>query len=155
MTVSIGAGTNMGRRNQFVCGEWATQGAVTYTRALAIGAGCLVTSEHYFDVVGTFKLCNGSRIGGCRSQFWTHGPGSYERDISIGERCYIGTGVIFGPGSAVSDNTIVAMGSVVTKSFTERNAMIAGQPARIVKTDYDWKTKLPVVGTSAKPEGSS
>jgi acetyltransferase-like isoleucine patch superfamily enzyme len=139
MSMRIGAGANMGHRNQFICGEWAKDDQ--YARRLVIGAGCLVTSEHYFDVAGAFDLGDGSWIGGCRSQFWTHGPGADDRDISIGQRCYLGSGVMFAPGAAIGDNTIVAMGSVVTRTFAERDVMVAGQPARVVRTQYDWKTK--------------
>jgi len=41
----------------------------------------------------------------------------------------------------IQDQLIVAMGSVVTRTFAERDVMVAGQPARVVRTQYDWKTK--------------
>jgi len=139
MKVSIKRGAQIGNGNKFACGQWSAKGG--YARRLDIGENCLITGDHYFDVAGSFSLGNQSWIGGVRSQFWTHGPGSYERDIRIGERCYIGSGVMFAPGSSVGDNTIVALGSVVTKPFQDRDVMLAGQPAKIVRENYDWKAK--------------
>ena len=101
----------------------------------------MITSNHYFDVVGAFVLGNNSWIAGTGSQFWTHGAGVQERNITIGEHCYLGSAVRFAPGSSVGDNCIVGLGSVVTKKFNSNNAMIAGHPARIIRENYDWKTK--------------
>ena len=101
----------------------------------------MITSNHYFDVAGTFVLGNNSWIAGIGSQFWTHGAGVQERNITIGERCYLGSAVRFAPGSSVGDNCIVGLGSVVTKEFNSNNAVIAGHPAKIIRENYDWKTK--------------
>lgn len=144
MQITIDRGAWIGNDNSFLCGAWSTSerfNAAGYERRLRIGEGAIINGEHYFDVVGSFSLGSESWIGGVRSQFWTHGPGASERNITIGNRCYVGSGVMFAPGSAIGDNCIVAIGSVVTKSFTDQNALIAGQPARVVRTDYDWKAK--------------
>ena len=45
----------------------------------------------------------------------------------------------FAPGSAIGDNVIVAMGSVVTKKFDVSRAMLGGVPATVLKKDYDWR----------------
>jgi acetyltransferase-like isoleucine patch superfamily enzyme len=112
-----------------------------YNRYLQIGANTLITSQHHFDVVGSFVIGNHSWIAGCGSQFWTHGAGAHERNISIGERCYIGSAVRFALGSSVGNNNIVGLGSVVTTKLNTENAIIAGQPSKIVKENYDWKTQ--------------
>ncbi len=49
------------------------------------------------------------------------------------------TGVSILKGATIFDNSIVAFGSIVTKSFTETNVIIAGIPAKIVKTNINWK----------------
>ncbi|MBZ4646317.1 MAG: capsular polysaccharide synthesis enzyme [Clostridia bacterium] len=54
-------------------------------------------------------------------------------DIIIGERCWIGMNSMILPGVELGNNTIVGAGSIVTKSFTEGNLIVAGNPARIVK----------------------
>jgi len=142
MKVEIGAGASIGDRNTFSCGFWTEQEQYrnkNYTRSLQIGANTLITSRHYFDVAGSFVLGDGSWIAGIGSQFWTHGAGVIDRDIRIGRDCYLGSAVRFAPGSAVGDNVIVAMGSVVTKKFDVTEAMIGGVPATVLKKNYDWK----------------
>jgi len=147
MKIEIGEGSSIGNRNTFSCGFWTTQEQYrdkNYARSMQIGANTLITSGHYFDVTGLFDLGEGSWIAGIGSQFWTHGAGVVDRDIRIGRNCYLGSAVRFAPGSAVGDNVIVAMGSVVTKKFDISKAMIGGVPATVLKKDYDWKLEKSV-----------
>ncbi len=149
MSLSIVA-SSIGDSNTFRCGEWTTEdkhGAGDYKRRLRVDEGCLVTSRHYFDVAGSLTIGRGTWIAGIGSQFWTHGAGSAERDIQIGENNYIGSAARFAPGSAIGDNNLVAMGSVVTKRFGARN-LIGGVPALAIRESYDWKTR----GSSAEHE---
>jgi len=55
--------------------------------------------------------------------------GSYEK-IEIGEDCWLGNGAII--MNAVADQTIVAAGSVVNKSFASAS-IIGGNPAQLLK----------------------
>lgn len=55
------------------------------------------------------------------------------KDIKIGKYCWIGMGSIVLPGVELGDYTIVAAGSVVTKSFTEGFQVIGGNPAKVLK----------------------
>jgi acetyltransferase-like isoleucine patch superfamily enzyme len=55
-------------------------------------------------------------------------------DTYIGRNCFIGAHSIILPGIRVGDGCIVATGSVVTKDV-EANTIVAGNPARVVKTD--------------------
>ena len=140
MKIEIGEGASIGNRNTFSCGFWTTQEQYqnkSYARFLQIGANTLITSGHYFDVAGSW-------IAGIGWQFWTHGAGVTDRDVRIGRDCYLGSAVRFAPGSAVGDNVIVAMGSVVTKKFDISKAMIGGVPATVLKKDYDWKLEKSV-----------
>ncbi len=142
MKVEIGAGASIGHRNTFSCGFWTTQERYQgkdYARALRIGADTLITSGHYFDAVGLFVLGDGSWIAGLGSQFWTHGAGVSNRNVHIGRDCYLGSAVRFAPGTAIGDNVIVALGSVVAKKFDVSKVMIGGAPATVLKKDYDWK----------------
>lgn len=70
--------------------------------------------------------------------------GSKERDpqysmnspIIIGENVWIGTNARICKGVTIGDNAIIAACSVVTKDVPA-NAIAAGNPAKIVKTDID------------------
>jgi maltose O-acetyltransferase len=53
--------------------------------------------------------------------------------ISIGKNCWIGGGSVICPGITIGDNCVVAAGSVVTKHVPS-NSVVAGNPARIVRT---------------------
>jgi len=144
MSITIKKGASIGKRNTFSCGWWTKDEeakSANYDRSLRIGANTMITSEHHFDAVGAFSLGDNSWIAGYGSQFWTHGAGVRERNVSIGEGCYLGSAVRFAPGSSVGDNVIVALGSVVTKQFTTANCVVAGQPAKITKENYDWKNQ--------------
>lgn len=55
------------------------------------------------------------------------------KDIEIGRNCWIGMNTVILPGVILGDHTIVGAGSIVTKSFSEGNCIIAGNPAKIVR----------------------
>ena len=54
-------------------------------------------------------------------------------DIVIGEKCWLGMNSVILPGVQLGDNTVVAAGAVVTKSFEEGNCIIGGVPAKVIK----------------------
>lgn len=54
-------------------------------------------------------------------------------ETRIGSYCWIGMNSMILPGVILGDNTIVASGSVVTKSFPEGNCIIGGVPAKKIK----------------------
>lgn len=54
--------------------------------------------------------------------------------IVIGNNCFVGEKAVLLYGIELADNIIVAAGSVVTKSFSESNIIIGGNPARKIGT---------------------
>jgi len=58
------------------------------------------------------------------------------RPVVIGRNVWIGTAAIILRGVTIGDNAVVAAGSVVTKSVPA-NAVVAGNPAKIIKTLED------------------
>ena len=56
--------------------------------------------------------------------------------IIIGENCWIGQNVRICKGVSIGDNSVVAACSVVTKDVPA-NCVVAGNPAKVVKTDID------------------
>lgn len=56
------------------------------------------------------------------------------KEVRIGDYTWIGMGAIILPGVSLGPRTIVGAGSVVTKSFPDGYCVIAGNPARLIKT---------------------
>lgn len=142
MKVSINKKVSIGHQNKFICGYWVLQNQYkefNYSRTLHIEQSALITSNHYFDITGTFILGERSWIAGTESQFWTHGAGAQNRTIKIGNDCYIGSAVRFAPNTSIGNNSLVALGSVVSNQFQNENVLIGGVPARILKENYNWK----------------
>lgn len=60
------------------------------------------------------------------------------KSIKIGNHVWIGTRAIILKGVTIGDNAIIAAGSVVTKDVPH-NTIVAGVPAKIIKTNINWK----------------
>lgn len=54
--------------------------------------------------------------------------------IKLGNNCFIGENSTILYGCDLGENTIVAAGSVVTKSFPDGNVVIGGNPAKVICT---------------------
>ena len=111
-------------------------------QGIKIGKNCniccnIMTPEPYLISIG-----NNVTIAG-NVQFVTHDNSINKIDgncanlfgyINIGHNCFIGQNSLLMYGISLADNIIVAAGSVVTKSFDEKNIIIAGNPARKIST---------------------
>ena len=69
--------------------------------------------------------------------------------ITIGNNSFIGARSVIMYGVELADNTIVAAGSVVTKSFLEGNIVIGGNPARVIGTWEKLRSKVEIYGNNA------
>lgn len=54
------------------------------------------------------------------------------KPIVVGNNVWVGTGAIILPGVELADGIIVGAGSVVTKSFSDPDVIIAGVPAKLL-----------------------
>ncbi|MCF6243898.1 MAG: hypothetical protein L3J43_02545 [Sulfurovum sp.] len=144
-SLTIKEGTSIGSGNVFRCGKWVTDTNAThinFLHTMHIGKAVTITNKHYFDLAGLIDIGDGSWVAGYASQFWTHGGEKSDNDIIIGKNCYLGSAVRFAPGSMLANNSLVGMGSVVTKKFKKENIMIAGAPAVMKKENFDWQKDL-------------
>ncbi len=66
-------------------------------------------------------------------------------DVIIGNHVWIGLNCTFLKGAEVSDDTIIGANSLVNKKFDEKNVVIAGSPAKIIKRDVNWDRRSPEI----------
>lgn len=99
------------------------------------------SSEPYLITIGNnCAITNGVRI-------FTHGGARVARmkfpdfdvfgKVTIGDWVYIGTNSLIMPGVTIGDGSLIAAGSVVTKSVPS-GVVIGGNPARILSTVDDY-----------------
>ena len=75
-----------------------------------------------------------TRIGeNCRIHVGVNIGAHHGKAPRIGNNVYIGPGAIIFGDVEIADNCSIGANATVNKSFTERNAVIAGTPAGVVK----------------------
>lgn len=61
------------------------------------------------------------------------------KPIKIGKNCWIASNVTILPEVELGEHTVVAAGSIVTKSYLEGNQVIGGNPTKIIKKLDEYK----------------
>ena len=117
-SITVGASTNLCGKIHLAC----TEG-----KSIRIGRDCLFSSEIVFRTGDSHSIVDmeGKRI-------------NLPEDIVIGDHVWMGYRVIISKGVKIPDNTVVGTGAIVTKEFDEENTILAGVPARVVKSGIDW-----------------
>ncbi len=128
---------------------WKFYGGVAYARKLgvSVGEGCRIYTKDFggkepylVDVGNNVTITRGVRIlthdGALSLVKGPNNSRAYKyRKVKIGDNVFVGVDSIILPGVSVGDNTVVAAGSVVTKSFPG-GEVIGGNPAkRIARYD--------------------
>lgn len=132
-------GVILGRNTRIEC----TGSIRQVGRGVKIGKNTSFGSDCFFGAAGGIEIGN-NVICGQNIRFHSENHNFSDRNvliknqgvthqgIKVGDNCWIGSGVVFLDGSSISDGTVVAANSVVTKKFPE-NVVVAGTPARIIK----------------------
>ncbi len=63
---------------------------------------------------------------------------NYPQDIVIGNHVWFGARTMILKGSKIPSNSMIGACSLVNKEFTEENTVIAGSPAKIIKSGINW-----------------
>nr|WP_303237112.1 hypothetical protein [uncultured Bilophila sp.] len=63
--------------------------------------------------------------------------------VHIGNHVWIGYAATLRKGATVPDGCQVAAGSIVNKAFKETNSILAGIPARCIRSNIQWSIKNP------------
>ncbi len=112
--ISIGARTRVG---DGVC-LWAgnTSGRIVIGSDCSLGPRVYVTASDY-------ELAAGVPV---------KDQGKVERDVVVGDGCWLGAGVILVAGVTLGDGVVVGAGSVVTRDLPT-GSVAAGVPARVLR----------------------
>ena len=62
------------------------------------------------------------------------------KPVIIGDNVWIGYRAMILKGVTIGDNSVVAANSVVTKDVPA-NSIVAGNPAKVIKTGINWRSK--------------
>ncbi len=117
---------------------------------MVIETGVGIPSRKFFDCNGGIYIGAYSTVAGQWTQFLTHSIDIYHarqdaRPIKLGRYCFIGTGCVLLPGSALPDYSVLAAGAVLNKSYDESGWVYAGVPAvpkkKINPNDIPWMTR--------------
>lgn len=73
------------------------------------------------------------------SIIYEHQKRDLKPKIIIGNHVWIGSGCSIYKNTVISDGSVVAANSVVKGQFLEKNVLIAGNPAQIVKRNIAWQ----------------
>ena len=112
-----------------------------------VGDNVYLGPNYTIDARGGFKIGSGTRIAAKLTVYTSnHNFRNAEclpydnknviKPVNIGKNCWIGEGVMMNPGISLGDGVIVALGSVVTKSFPNYS-IIGGNPAKLIKIRDD------------------
>jgi acetyltransferase-like isoleucine patch superfamily enzyme len=139
----------MGRKASIARGNWIT-GFPTGTSSkhfahqkdrkseLIIGNESAITKNHHIDCTNRIAIGDYVTLAGYRSQLLTHSIDVSEgrqssHPISIGDYSFVSTGVILLGGCKLPAYSVLAAGSVLTKSFHDEYVLYGGVPAKPIK----------------------
>lgn len=109
---------------------------------LSIGDGTYVTCDSLLIATSSIRIGAGCAISWGVQIFDTHfhrmsGEAAGPAAVAIGDRVWIASNVTILKGITVGSGSVVASGAVVTKDVPARS-LVAGIPARIIRSDVDW-----------------
>lgn len=125
-----------------------------------IGENCLISTRYWSSEPYLITIGNHVQITDCVS-FHTHGGGNCIRKehpefeafgkITIGDWVYIGAWSHIMPGVTIGEGSLVAAGSVVTKSVPPKS-VVGGNPARYIcsTAEYYERNKRYDIGIKGK-----
>ena len=100
---------------------------------LDVGAGAVITSGHRIDFTDRVRLGRNVIVGGRNSSLWTHNRQDTS-PIAIGDFCYLGSEVRLAPGAQLPEDCLLGLGSVLTGPIQAPRSLVAGVPAKVVRS---------------------
>lgn len=126
--IEIGNNVKLGLRSQILCVDNVVIGDYT-----AIATDVTIVDNNNHPINPAYREYMRTTPHNSDARSWIH---SDHKPIIIGKNCWIGSDVRIQKGVTIGDNSVIAACSVVTKDVPA-NCIVAGNPAKIVKTDID------------------
>ncbi len=106
---------------------------------LVIGKHAAITNRHLIDCTNKVVIGSYSIMAGNRTQILTHSIDlklgkQITKESLIGEYCFVGTGCIILSGTSLPSFSLLAAGSVLTKTYSQEYQLYGGCPARQIKS---------------------
>jgi len=128
--------TLSGRNSRCVIGKDTTVERLAVVAAegaaVTIGSRCMISYQveiRTSDAHSIIDTTSGLRINA-------------PADVTIGDHVWLGAHTLIGKGVSIPNDVIVGQGSIVTKSVPQSNCVIAGNPARVIRTGTTWDVDL-------------
>ncbi len=99
---------------------------------LDVGPGAFIVSGHRIDFTDRVTIGRNVIVGGRNSSLWTHNR-QETAPIVVGDFCYLGSEVRLAPGARLANESILALGAVLSGQVAEPRSLVAGVPARVVR----------------------
>lgn len=141
--VVLGKNSHIGRQN-WITGFPTKTDAIPFSHDLTrkseliMGDESAITKKHHIDCTNAIHIGNFVTIAGYSSQFLTHSIDVYEsrqdsHPITIGDYCFVSTGVIILGGAVLPSYSVLAAGAVLNKAYSQTWNIYGGVPARPIK----------------------
>ena len=102
--------------------------------SFALSGGVYIQALNGVDLGKNILIAPGVKIISANHDFTSEKKTVVTTPVCIGDNVWIGANAVILPGVCIASNCIVGAGSVVTKSFLSENSIIAGNPAKVIKS---------------------
>ena len=112
--------------------------------SFSLGKNSRIIQNHYLDLTNPISIGEHTWLAGRNSEIWTHGStqtklGLKDLGVTIGNHVYLGSSCLIAPGVKINNLNLIGLGSVVMQSIEGTSNIVIGNPAKITKTDFDWR----------------
>lgn len=104
------------------------------SRFPGLSPGCYIDARNGIEIEDNVWIGPGVKIVSMNHDLRDYYQYTSARPIIIRKNCWVGAGAILLSGVELGEHTVVAAGAVVTKSFIAGNHILAGNPARQIKS---------------------
>jgi acetyltransferase-like isoleucine patch superfamily enzyme len=101
--------------------------------------GCYIQAANGIEIGKNVRIGPSVKLISANHDIYDYDKFIKTNPIILNDNCWLASNVTILPGVEIGEHTIVAAGAVVTKSFKQGNCILAGVPAKVVKTISPYK----------------